>query len=118
MANMKTIIDKINSYKSYDKRVKARVLAQINPTLEISPEKCEEILKRVPIVMKANKEWLKKFDRVRKVAVALEKHDYAPELNRLHIKGGIAIKASGSRTIEQAVEQIVNYNYDLVKNHI
>lgn len=112
------LIDKINSYKSYNKQVKDRVLAQIDPNRKITEKAYKEILKRVPAVMKANAEFVKRYNRAHKQAVALEKHDYAPELNKVWFKGGVAVKAAGSRTLEAAIGQIVNLNWDLIKDRV
>lgn len=115
---MKHIINKINSYKSYSQQVKDRVLAQVNPTLNISDAKEKEILKRIPAVMKANAEHVRKFNRVQKVVIKLERHTYSPEQNCLYIKGGVKISTPGANSIENAVEQLVTYNYNLVKDRV
>ena len=45
--------------------------------------------------------------------VSLERHAYAPELNRLHLLGGVSIKTPQAITIDAAIALAVRKNEDL-----
>tara|TARA_R110000787_G_scaffold43760_2_gene107194 strand:+ start:383 stop:784 length:402 start_codon:yes stop_codon:yes gene_type:complete len=52
-------------------------------------------------------------NKMRKSVVSLERHAYAPELNRLHLLGGVSIKTPQAITIDAAIALAVRKNEDL-----
>lgn len=49
---------------------------------------------------------LKRYDILNKNVKGLERHTYAPELNKLHFINGQSISVSGKTTIEEAIKTI------------
>lgn len=117
MSYNQKLVDKINSYKSYNKQTKDKVLAQINHTREISSAEYEQALTRLPRVMKSHAEFIKRYNKAYKRVTRLEKHHYAPELNKLHFRGFI-IGTPGATTIKGALEKLVQKNYELIKDRV
>ena len=117
MSYNEKLIEKINSYKSYSKEEKERVLKQV-PVKELTESQYKTVRERLPMVMKANQSFVRKFNKIHRAVYNLEVHRHAPELNRLHFKNGKTVKVSGSTTISGAIEQLINYNYDLIKEWI
>lgn len=106
--NYKTIlIDKINGYKSYNQAVKDKVLKQFEPITEVTEQQYKTCLKKLPAVMKANKEFISNFNNIKKQVERLEIHRYSPEMNALHFIGGQIIKTPQKVTIDEAVELLV-----------
>ena len=114
MKSYKTkLIEKVNSYKTYTTEEKQVLLDQINRFNDINTNAFKNTMLAIPKVLKVNRENKKKFNRVLKLAFKLERHSYAPELNKLHLRNGKAITCAGSTTLEAAVNNIVKYNYNL-----
>lgn len=113
-----TIVNKINSYKGYSQQTKNRVLDQVNIIEQhLDPIVVKKVLSRIPMVMRSNAEFLKKYNKVHSKVVRLERHRYAPEMNCLHFKG-FTVSTPGATSLEGAIEQTINYNYNLVKDRV
>lgn len=99
--------EKINGYKSYNQAVKDRVLKQLN-NVEVNEVMYNKAVKALPNVMKANKAFTVKYNRLLKSVKGLERHSYAPEMNALHFKGGEIIKTPQKTTVEDALTWAIN----------
>lgn len=107
MNYIKTLKDKVNSYKSYNQTVKDRVLTQFNNVESITEVQYKTALKKLPTVMKTNKLFISNYNNCKKQVYRLEIHTFAPELNALHFIGGQIIKTPQKTTINEAVNYIV-----------
>lgn len=104
MSRLQQIKDKIQGYKSYNQQVKDRVLKQIEGLTELSEAGYLEAKRNLPKVMQGTKKLVVKLDKLSKQVVKLERHEYAPEMNKLHLTDGKTISTPQKVTIESAVE--------------
>ncbi len=100
-ANATKLKSVILAAKGYNKATKARVLAQIPET--VNDEQLKQALCNIETCLKANRELLKRYDAIKKQAVYLEVHQYAPELNKLHFLHGGWTPAHGCTTMHDAI---------------
>ena len=102
----------INKRHGYTKAVKIEVLKQLDGlTSDISYDKYWEASGNIETVLKATTELLKRCKIINKQVLKLERHAYAPELNKVHLKNGATIAARGCTTIEQAVKHLAQTNF-------
>jgi hypothetical protein len=107
MNYLQQLSDKVNSYKTYNQTVKDRVLKQFENISELTEQQYKTALKKLPIVMKANKTFITNYNNCKKQVYRLEIHAFAPELNALHFVGGNIIKTPQKTTINEAIEYLV-----------
>lgn len=100
-ANATKLQSVILAAKGYNKATKARVLAQIPEN--VNDEQLWSALTNIDNCLKANRELLKRYDAIKKQALKLEVHKYAPELNKLHFKNGNWTPAHGCTTMDDAI---------------
>ena len=112
-ANVLKLQSVILAAKGYNKATKARLLAQIPAT--VNDEQLWQALCNLEQCLKANAKYLKELNAGRKLlgklhAVGLERHAYAPELNKLHLKNGTTINTPRCTDIDTAIVYAVRNN--------
>jgi len=110
-ANVSKLQSVILAAKGYNKATKARVLAQIPET--VNDEQLWQALCNVEQCLKANAKYLKELNAGRKLLgklTGLERHAYAPELNKLHLKNGTTINTPRCTDIDTAIIYAVRNN--------
>lgn len=107
MNYLQMLTDKINSYKSYSQLVKDRVLKQLQNRTELNELQYKATIKKLGIVMKANKTYLTRFNIAKKQVYRLERHAYAPELNTLHFINNSSVKVPQMTSIDTAIDYVI-----------
>ncbi len=111
MTNLKDdLIKKILNNKAYPLRVRKYIVStQIAPRKEVTQKLYDEALSRLDIVFPATKKLLNKCDKLRKQVVSLERHLYAPEVNKLKLINGY-INTPQKTDVEAAIKYAVLNN--------
>lgn len=102
------LIEKINSYKSYPDTVKTEAIRQVKK-LDIADK---AMLKKLSNILPSHLKRLKRYYKIEKKVLYLEKHSFAPELNKLHFLDGSFIKVPQQTTVKKAVEFILYNNLE------
>lgn len=100
------LINKINGYKSYNQAVKDRVLKQLD-NVQVNETMYNKALKAIPVVMRYAKKQNTLYNKLYTQALKLERHAYAPELNKLHLKDGTVLSTPQKTTMEDAINYCV-----------
>jgi hypothetical protein len=109
------LILRIEASKATEKS-KQIIIQQVKEKEEVNEKEYLKAVQRIPQAMK-NQDKIKKIEKaIKKGCVKLERHQYAPELNTLHMKSGRKIKTKGAETIEQAVKiaALKEYQFHMV----
>lgn len=100
------LANKINGYKSYTQAVKDRVLKQLD-NVQVNETMYNKALKALPAVMKHAKKQNILYNKLYTQALKLERHAYAPEMNKLHLKDGTILSTPQKTTMEQAINYLI-----------
>lgn len=102
------LIQKINSYKSYPDTVKTEAIRQVKK-LNITDS---VMMKKLFNILPSHLKRLEKIYKIEKKVLCLEKHSFAPELNKLHFLDGSFTKVPQQTTVKKAVEFILYNNLE------
>jgi hypothetical protein len=97
------LILRIEASKATEKS-KQIIIEQVKRKEEVNEKDYLKAVQCIPQILR-NQDKIKKIEKaIKKGCVKLERHQYAPELNTLHMKSGRKIRAKNAETIEQAVK--------------
>ena len=106
------LIEKINSYKSYPDTVKTEAIRQVKKLDIADKAMLKKLYSILPSHLKRLDKWVKRFNKIEKKVLCLEKHNFAPEMNKLHFLDGSFIKVPQQTTVKKAVEFILYNNLE------
>lgn len=104
----KKLIETIKGRKTYDSTAKTELIAQVQKVGEIDAQMYNQALKALPAVHKTIVRRNKWITKAKKDVIFLERHAYAPEMNKLHFNGNKKYNVPQCISIEQALIHLYN----------